>query len=183
MGVTLRDMSTNPREDDGRHDFDFLFGSWRVHNRKLERPFAGIPEWIEFGTTATARPILEGLGNVDTFRAEASGGREAWEGCTLRLFDPVERRWSIHWASTKRPGHLDPPVVGRFDGELGTFYGEDRLGDRHIRVRFEWQALGADGARWEQAFSADDGVTWERNWIMTFMRDDTAQPASSFRES
>jgi hypothetical protein len=27
-------------------------------------------------------------------------------------------------------------------------------------------------ARWEQAFSPDDGKTWERNWIMTMTRVD-----------
>lgn len=169
-------MTTNPHEDDGRHDFDFLFGSWQVHNRKLERPFDEDPEWVEFPTTATVRPILGGLGNVDTFVAEASDAGEAWEGFTLRLFDPVLRYWVIRWASTRRPGHLDPPVVGRFHGQSGRFFGDDKLQERLIHVRFEWQSLGPDRARWEQAFSSDGGVTWESNWVMTFTRD---QPARS----
>jgi hypothetical protein len=165
---------TTPREDDGRHDFDFLFGSWRVHNRKLTRPFEESSAWVEFMTTATARPILGGLGNVDSFRAEPSEAGEGWEGFTLRLFDPVQRYWVIRWASTKAPGHLDPPVVGRFKDRTGMFFGEDNLGEQQIHVRFEWQALGHDGARWEQAFSADGGITWESNWVMTFTRDEEA---------
>jgi hypothetical protein len=167
-------MRTTSREDDGRRDFDFLFGSWRVHNRKLRRPFQESPSWVEFMTTATVRPILGGLGNVDSFHAEPSEAGEGWEGFTLRLFDPGQRSWVIRWASTKWPGRLDPPVVGRFNGQTGAFFGEDSLGERDIHVRFEWQALGLDGARWEQAFSADGGVTWESNWVMTFTRDEEA---------
>jgi hypothetical protein len=33
-----------------------------------------------------------------------------------------------------------------------------------------WTSAGPDAARWEQAFSADGGKTWETNWIMDFTR-------------
>jgi hypothetical protein len=38
-----------------------------------------------------------------------------------------------------------------------------------IKVRFDWTP-GETSARWEQAFSYDDGQTWEQNWVMSFTR-------------
>jgi len=42
---------------------------------------------------------------------------------------------------------------------------------RKMKVRFYWTRRGADAARWEQAFSYDDGKSWETNWVMDFLRD------------
>ena len=39
-----------------------------------------------------------------------------------------------------------------------------------MRVRFEWNHASANGAHWQQAFSMDDGATWETNWHMWFRR-------------
>jgi hypothetical protein len=156
--------------DDGRHGFDFLFGRWRVHNRKLERPLAGSAQWVEFGTSAQAWPILGGLGNVDAFRRYDAQGEVDWEGTTLRLFDPERRRWSIWWASTSRPGHLEPPVTGAFHEGRGEFLGEDEYLGARITVRYVWSEVTPASARWEQAFSTDGGDTWETNWVMSLSR-------------
>lgn len=164
-------MTGTEPHDDGRHDFDFLHGDWRIANRRLARRLEGSTEWQAFASTARVRPILHGLGNTDSLRVEDLPGSGPFEGFTVRLFDPVERSWSISWASTGSPGHLDPPLTGSFSGGHGVFHGEDAHAGEPIRVRFEWHA-GADGgsARWEQAFSADDGATWEVNWVMEFSR-------------
>jgi hypothetical protein len=106
-------------ESDGRRDFDFLLGTWRVHNRRLLRRLEGCTDWEEFETSLSTRPILAGLGNVDSFYREALQDGAAWEGFTLRLFDPETRSWSIWWAATSRPGRLDPPVVGGFTDGRG----------------------------------------------------------------
>jgi len=37
-------------------------------------------------------------------------------------------------------------------------------------VRFVWSNVTAPTPRWEQAFSADGGETWETNWVMEFTR-------------
>ena len=36
---------TSAHPHDGRHDFDFCFGHWTVHNRRLKQRFAGSTEW------------------------------------------------------------------------------------------------------------------------------------------
>ena len=41
-----------------------------------------------------------------------------------------------------------------------------------IQMRFMWAKDAGEGPRWEQAFSRDDGATWEVNWVMDFRRID-----------
>lgn len=153
---------------DGRRDFDFLFGRWTIHNRKLaSMREPGCTEWVEFTAEGEARPILGGLGNIDSFITADMPG--PFEGMTLRLFDPQADLWRIWWASTGMPGRLDPPMEGRFSDGHGVFFCDDVLNGRPIKVRFDWTP-GETSARWEQAFSYDDGQTWEKNWIMSFTR-------------
>jgi len=147
-------------------DFDFLHGSWDVRHRRLRRRLAGDTLWDEFGGTMRCRPILGGLGNFDDNVIDLPDG--PYQACTLRLFDPVSRRWSIHWVDGRNP-KLDPPLSGSFADGIGTFLGDDRHEGRPILVRFLWTP-GEAVARWEQAFSADDGANWETNWTMAFHR-------------
>ena len=68
-------------KDDGRHDFDFLFGAWQISNRKRVNPLVpGDDEWIEFDAVSEARPIVGGVGNIDTYKAPAFPGRPAFGG-------------------------------------------------------------------------------------------------------
>ncbi|MDP9365473.1 MAG: hypothetical protein M3Q10_14825 [Chloroflexota bacterium] len=154
----------------GARDFDFLHGAWRIVNERLRSRLIGSNDWERFEAEGTCRPILGGLGNVDEFRPSGPG----WEGVevvALRLFDPAAGLWSIYWADNAR-GVLEPPVLGRFADGVGEFIGDDRHEGRPVRVRFRWSDIGPTAARWEQAFSADGGATWETNWIMRFARRD-----------
>lgn len=157
-------------------DFDFLFGSWTIHNRCLDGRLRGSTTWIEFDARSEVQPLLDGLGNLDRYTAARDGS--TLEGLTLRLFNPATGDWSIYWADTVRAGVLQPPMVGRFVEDEGLFFGDEEVDGRPVRCRFVW-TKGVDGGspRWEQAFSADGGKTWETNWIMTFTRDTTAAPA------
>jgi hypothetical protein len=97
-----------------------------------------------------------------------------FSGFTLRTFDLARGLWSIYWVSSTR-GVLEPPVVGRFENGRGVFEGDDTDEGRATRVRFVWDAITPDSARWRQAFSDDGGLTWETNWVMVFTRADQAR--------
>ena len=146
-------------------DFDFLMGSWNVHNRCLRKRLAGSDEWDEFEATSVARPLLDGLANEDEFRTDFYGG---FSGMSFRFFDTEKKRWSIYWADSRRSGELDPPLYGSFFGDTGVFVGEDTFEGRPILVRFFWSRVTTPTPRWKQAFSEDDGESWETNWVMDF---------------
>jgi hypothetical protein len=169
----MSQQATAPPADrvDGRHDFDFIFGEWRIANRKLEDPLAEEPtEWLEFEATSEAKPILDGLGNIDTVSAPDFPGRPGFHGFSLRLFDPETGLWRIWWASIIGRGQLDTPVVGRFHEGEGRFECDDVLGGRALKVRYDWTDITPASARWTQSFSFDDGQTFEPNWIADLTR-------------
>ena len=61
-------------------------------------------------------------------------------------------------------------MTGSFSGDVGVFEGEDTFDDTPILVRFVWSGVTTPSPRWEQAFSAGGGATWETNWVMEFTR-------------
>lgn len=149
---------------DGPRDFDFEIGDWATEVRVLRNPLSGkLPVWAEYRGTSMVRGLMGGRANSVELAVAGPAGKI--EGISLRLYDPAARRWSLNYAGLGA-GAMTPPVVGGFDADgRGVFYGEDRLGDRPIRVRFVITQVSADEARFEQAFSADGGATWEVNWI------------------
>ena len=158
-----------PGQGDGRHDFDFIFGDWAIHNRKLrDVTDPDCTQWVEFATTSHAEPMFGGLAHVDRIVCGPDGPGGPWEGFTLRQFDPRDRVWRIWWASTRSPGHLDPPLTGRFFGGVGRFLGEDTVAGQPVAVRFQWTSPAPGRARWTQEFSRDNGESWQLNWIMEF---------------
>jgi hypothetical protein len=160
-------MSETRQTRSTARDFDFWMGRWSVRNRWLRTRLAGSTDWEEFDASVVARPTLDGLGNEDMFRTDHAAG---FTGMSFRFLDPEAGRWSIYWADSRRPGLLDPPVLGGFDGDSGVFEGDDVLDGRPIRVRFTWSEITTPTPRWEQAFSDDGGETWETNWVMDFTR-------------
>jgi hypothetical protein len=150
------------------NDFDFLFGTWNVHNRRLRNPLTGSNDWYEFTSTAIEVPLLGGSANLEQYdAAETPNG--PIHAIALRLHDATSGRWSISW-STAGSGSFLVPTVGAFADGIGTFLASEELGGRPILVRFIWAPDTASSCRWEQAFSSDDGATWETNWIMNFTR-------------
>ncbi|HKX88414.1 MAG TPA: nuclear transport factor 2 family protein [Sphingopyxis sp.] len=149
---------------DGQRDFDFETGTWATEVRVLRNPLSGRPPiWAEYRGTSVVRGLMDGRANSVELSVAGPAGKI--EGVSLRLYDPGARRWSLNFASL-RDGVLTPPVVGSFGADgRGVFYGDDKLGDRSIRVRFVITQISADEAHFEQAFSADDGATWEVNWV------------------
>lgn len=159
---------TLERRGDSR-DFDFLAGAWTTVQRRLKARGVGSHDWDEFPAHLCMTPYLDGIANVDELFMPTLKRR----GLTLRTFDTATRQWSIHWVATPS-GRFDPvPVVGGFEGRRGEFYGEDKDGDKPVKVRFIWESLDRDHARWQQAFSYDD-AHWETNWTADFTRADPA---------
>lgn len=130
---------------DGRQDFDFFAGRWDVTHRRLRERLAGCTAWEWFAGTCEMRTIVGGLCNVDDSVLELPAG--TYRAATVRVFNPMTRLWSIWWIDGRDPS-LEPPVHGLF----------------------VWSAITARSARWEQAFSADGGASWEDNRVMGFER-------------
>lgn len=144
-------------------DFDFEHGAWQTTVRRRLRPLSGSDEWAEYTGTTLVRPLLGGRANVAEL--DVAGPKGRIQGVALRLFEPQQRRWTLNFASVAS-GTLTAPVAGGFGGSpRGVFYGDDDFDGRRVRVRFVIEPTGTDRWRFEQAFSADGGATWEINWI------------------
>lgn len=152
---------------DGARDFDFLHGTWRVRHLKLRERLVGDRRWHGFQGTLEVGPILAGRGNFDHNGLQDPDG--AYVAHSLRVYDPVADLWSIWWLDSRSPT-IDPPVTGRFEGRLGTFHADDVYRDQPIRVRTTYESIDKNTAIWTQAFSVDEGKTFEVNWIMDFQR-------------
>ena len=152
-----------PSATSSAHDFDFLAGRWNIHNRKLKTRLNGCLEWLGFDAYQEMRIVLNGLGNTDNFKTMVDD--KPFEGMTLRLFNPLTRLWSIYWADSDK-AVLDPPVAGSFENTMGTFYGIDVFEGKNILVQFNWDKTDPGKPVWSQAFSEDNGETWEWNWYM-----------------
>jgi hypothetical protein len=162
------ESSNGAKEDmNGANDFDFLVGEWRVHHR-VKRPVDS-QEWSEFDGTCSNRTLMDGSANVESHTFNRSSG--VTYGIALRAYDPKTAQWAIWWVDSRDPSlALDPPMKGRFDNGVGTFYSDGMVNGKPTRTRFIWSRITPTAARWEQAFSHDEGKTWDTNWIMDFTR-------------
>ncbi len=153
--------------EDGRYAFAFLEGTWKAANRKRVKPLdPADTEWVSFEGEIVSTQILDGMGTTDTFRVADMPGRGAFEGFTLRLLEPDTGLWRIWWASTISKGQLDVPVAGRFhDEQNGIFECDDVIDDVPLKVRYTWRIDSPTSVHWEQAFSFDDGASWDVNWM------------------
>lgn len=149
-------------------DFDFQVGDWAVRHRRLNGRLVGSTDWEEFGGTCSMRKILGGHGNIEDNEIHLPAG--SYRAVALRSFDPIARTWAIWWLDARIPHSLDVPVVGGFTNGVGTFFANDVLDGRPIRVRFTWTGSRDETPVWEQAFSLDAGASWEVNWVMRFTR-------------
>jgi len=154
-------------ERDGQHDFDFNFGTWKTHVRRLVHPLTGSTTWTDYDGTSVVSKIWNGRASVIDLQVEGSAGRI--EGVGLRLYNPESHQWNLNWTNSGS-GMLDWAMIGEFKDGRGEFYGPDTLNGRRILVRNGFSDITPNSSRFEQAFSVDGGKTWETNWIMTFAR-------------
>lgn len=178
-------VSDQPRQTEADpaapHDFDSRVGHWDVHHRRLKERLLDSHEWIEFDGKQTQWHMMGGFANVDENFFYIPGGA-AFNGVTLRSYDPETRKWAIWWLDGRSPfGPIGPPLVGTFENGVGTLYNDDTLRGKPVKVRFIWSNITPTTAHWEQAFSPDGGKTWETNWFTDFRRAPSEAPASGAR--
>jgi hypothetical protein len=148
-------------------DFNYLVGKWTMKNKHLNSRLNNCKEWTEFESTVENVPGLLGMGNFDIVRANNQG--KPYEGRTIRTFDPATRLWRIYWMDSNG-GPIDPPQVGSFNNGIGLFFAKDFQVGRPVIVVFRWDKTNPDQPVWSQAFSDDNGKTWEWNYTNTSYR-------------
>ncbi|HLJ86731.1 MAG TPA: hypothetical protein VKZ53_07895 [Candidatus Angelobacter sp.] len=152
---------------DGQHDFDFDFGTWKTHSRRLLHPLTGSTTWADMDGTTVVKKIWDGRANIAEYKGDGPAGHV--ELLSLRWYNPDSHQWSLDFA-TPNAGTLGIPNVGEFKNGRGDFYDQEEMNGRSIMVRFSIWGISADKAQSEQAFSADGGKTWETNWINHYTR-------------
>jgi hypothetical protein len=142
-----------------------------MYHRRLNKRLENCKDWTEFESWDDDHQILQGIGNVDSYYSNELPGMEgkSFEGFTLRLFNPKTKLWSLYWAPSTT-GVLDPPVVGSFENNIGHFFGKDRHNGRKIIFLFRWDIRNKEKPIWGQAFTTDNGKTWEWNWFNVLER-------------
>jgi hypothetical protein len=156
----------------GEHDFDFEFGVWKTHLRRLLHPLAQSTTWAEYDGTTAVSKVWNGRSNLIELEVEGAKGR--MEALSLRLYNPEAHQWSLNFANSAG-GTVGTPSIGEFHNGRGEFIDQETFGSRTILVRFVITKLSPTACHFEQSFSDDEGKTWELNWIA----DDTLIPGSA----
>ena len=113
------------------------------------------------------RSVWNGRANLVELEVDGAAGHI--EALSLRLYNPDSHQWSLNF-SNSAAGSMATPSVGEFQNGRGEFYTQESLGSRSILTRFVILNQPPNVIRFEQAFSADGGKTWELNWIATDTR-------------
>lgn len=166
-GLVIATATSASAQSGSQHDFDFWVGTWTCVCKRLVHPLSGSSEWTEFQATNRTRPLLEGKGWMDEYQADRPTGHV--EGLTLGLYDPRIDQWSLYWWNPAG-GPMGEPIRGRFRNGRGEFFQDDTFEGKKIRVRNLWVAREPGVVRWEQAFSVDEGKTWETNAVSDWTR-------------
>lgn len=145
-------------------DFDFLAGSWKIHNR---RPKAGSKtEWDEFPGQATCWTVLGGVGSIEELRIPV----RKFSGLGIRLLDVENRVWSDFFVNARSGVLACPGQTGGFHEGAGIFTAEDVHEGRPLHIRGVWDRITKTTCRWQQATSVDGRKTWVTDWVMDWTR-------------
>ena len=151
-----------------QHDFDFFLGSWNVRHRRLKKRLADNHDWEEFDGSTHCQSLLGGIVNLNESISHRAG--VARRGMGLRGFDAKTNTWADWYLDANDPTSLGVPGLGRFADGIGTFLSDETFEGRPVKVRGIFTPISSSSAQWEQAFSPDDGRTWETNWVMRYTR-------------
>jgi hypothetical protein len=172
-------------EKDGQHDFDFEIGTWKSHGSRRLHPLTGSTTWAEFDGISIVRKVWNGRANLVELEADGPVAGHI-ENLSLRLYNPQSRQWSLYYASSKTGALSVPATIGEFKNGRGEFFDMELINGRNTLVRNVWSDITPNSCHFEQAFSVDEGKTWEVNWITTDTRvndDFTQQNSEAARSS
>ena len=152
---------------DGQRDFDFSVGTFATHVSRLAKPLSGSKQQLEYDGVSVVSEVWGGRANLLELDVQGPSGRI--QGVGLRLYNPKSQQWSLNWANGD-DGVMTPPMRGEFRDGRGDFFDHEMFGGRGILVHNSFTEITKKSSRFEQAFSADGGRTWEPNWVMKFQR-------------
>jgi len=158
---------TAAAQRDGQHDFDFNFGVWKTHIKRVVDPFSGSGESFEMNGTVTVRKVWGGRAQLEEIAADGPKGH--WEGLTLFLYNPTAHQWSQAFADAKQ-GMVGSPLIGEFRNGRGELYSGDTFKGRAILVRGTWSDIQPNFHRYTESYSADGGATWAPAFIADLTR-------------
>jgi hypothetical protein len=161
-------LKIKPSTTSSEHDFDFLQGKWKVHNRMLKSRLTNSDEWIEFESELHMKKTLNGFGNIENFYSDNNG--TPFEGMAIRLFNKETKLWKVYWVDSNGLTMDDVPVTGSFENKVGKLYANDIFNEKEILILYQWDATNPEHPKWSQALSTDNGKTWEWNWKMELTR-------------
>lgn len=154
--------------------FDFWIGEWDVNLRMLQ-------DDLTFEDSVAARasvyPILDGKAILELWDSAPI------KGFSLRYYDPVARKWEL-WLDWPEPNRSRlESLEGGFRHGRGEFRNTSHNAEgQTITTVYSFSDITPFSLRWDDMYSADDGKTWTRNWVMEFTRT-TVEPKWLIRRS
>jgi hypothetical protein len=154
-----------PSATSSEKDFNFFYGSWKVNGKTLRKRLQNSSEWTSFTAKLECSKLIQGFANVEPFHTQRNG--KDVEAFTLRLFDSTTKLWSIYYAYPANVT-MQSPQVGSFQNDIGWFYARDVWEGKDIIIVYRWDRKDPNKPTMCQAFSADNGKTWEWNYLQSF---------------
>jgi hypothetical protein len=136
--ATAQPGAASPTVRDGQHDFDFNFGVWKTHIRRLKEPLTGSTDYVEMNGTVTVRKLWNGRAQLEEIEVDGPAGQ--WQGLTLFLYDPKAHQWSQTFVNSA-VGSLSGGLIGEFRDRRGELYAQQSLGGRSTLIRGTWSDI------------------------------------------
>ena len=161
---------------DGGHDFDFNFGVWTTHIRRLAHPLSGSKEYIELNGTVSVRKVWDGRAQLEEIETDGPNGH--WQGMTLFLYNPASHQWSQSFVNSAS-GQFAQGTIGSFKNGRGELYSQDTYDGRSILVRGLWSDITPNAHRYEEDYSDDGGKSWEAVFLADLTRKASGVPSEA----
>jgi hypothetical protein len=150
------------------HDFDFNYGTWTTHIKALNQPAHGPATWSDLTGTVTMRKIWNGKAFLEEITA-GSGGKTAFTGITLYLYNPQSHQWSQTYADSS-DGSYEPSMIGTFHNGRGELIGPGTQNGQAVLMRDNWSEITPNAHHFQIDYSLDGGTTWHPTFVASLTR-------------